>query len=340
VDLSQRVIVKALVSRHLGAHKGRTVLARHIDYLQRSGASEDGERPVFFDSHREQVEAKAEAIGWGSDRHHFRLIISPEHGDRLSDLRGYVREVMAKVAADLGEPQLTWMAVCHFDTDQPHAHVLVRGRRSDGRDLVMPRAYVSYGLRRRAQEVAQAELGKLTRSQAEDRVWRETVANRFTQLDRRLIEAADADGTVADGVGAPGAWRALSRGRLRHLEALGLAEHRGRRYLLVNDLEAQLRAAQLRIDVIRTLNQRRLEGAKRAELARGVVHGEVVKAGFHDELGTAGFVIVRDKAKNEHYAVLRAGAALPQNGSHVRLEARPEGRGVIVELSQRAGLNL
>lgn len=45
--------------------------------------------------------------------------------------------------ADLGEAKLDWLAVVHANTDQPHAHVMLRGRRADGRDLVIPRAYVS-----------------------------------------------------------------------------------------------------------------------------------------------------------------------------------------------------
>lgn len=57
----------------------------------------------------------------------------------------------------------------------------------------------------------------------ERRVWRATQADQFTALDRRLIAAQDSAGRVEDGVGGTDAWAALSRGRLRHLEALGLA---------------------------------------------------------------------------------------------------------------------
>jgi type IV secretory pathway VirD2 relaxase len=63
------------------------------------------------------------------DLHHFRLIISPEHGDRISDLKTYVLWVMAHVAAVFIKPDLIWRATCHSDTDQPHAHVQVRGER-------------------------------------------------------------------------------------------------------------------------------------------------------------------------------------------------------------------
>ncbi|WP_292020478.1 MULTISPECIES: type VI secretion protein [unclassified Brevundimonas] len=233
--------------------------------LKALGAGEDGERAAFFGPVREGVDATGATEGWTKDRHHFRFIISPEHGDRILDLQGFTREVMSRVADDLGEPGLNWIAVCHFDTDQPHAHVLVRGRRSDGRDLVIPRDYIGYGFRARAQEVAQERLGDLSRQDAERRVWRETEADRFTALDRRLLAAADTNVCVDDGIGGADAWTALTRGRLRHLERLGLAIRAGRRFQLSIDLEAKLRRLQLSKDVIRTLNQRRLEGARSTE---------------------------------------------------------------------------
>lgn len=332
MDVRQRVIVKALVSRHLGKAATRAgALAAHVAYLGRSGAGVEGARPDFFDRADDGVEAALETRGWSADRHHFRFIISPEHGDRIADLRGYVREVMARVSADLGEPELRWVATCHYDTDQPHAHVLVRGRRGDGRDLVIPRDYMGYGFRARAQEVAQERLGDLSRVEAERRVWKETQADRFTGLDRRLLAAADADGLVDDGVGGTGAWAALSRGRLRHLERLGLAMRAGRRYRLDPEMEMKLRTLQMRRDIIRTMNQRRLEGAREVRLlGREKVAGVVVKTGFHDEAGAAAFVVVRDALGVEHYGRLKVGGPALAVGDAVALSPLGQGMAVAV----------
>ena len=44
------------------------------------------------------------------------------------------------------------MAVDHWNTDNPHIHVLVRGRAADGHDLVISRDYISNGFRNRAAE--------------------------------------------------------------------------------------------------------------------------------------------------------------------------------------------
>ena len=331
LDVRQRVIVKALVSRHIGKGAERAAaLAAHVSYLGRSGAGVEGARPEFFDRETDAVQPMAETGDWSEDRHHFRFIISPEHGDRIEDLKGYVREVMGRVSADLGQPDLKWLATCHYDTDQPHAHVLVRGRRGDGRDLVIPRDYIGYGFRARAQEVAQERLGDLSRVEAERRIWKETGADRFTGFDRRLLSAADANGMVEDGVGVNDAWAALTRGRLRHLEGLGLAVRAGRRYRLDGEMETKLRTLQARRDIIRTLNQRRLEGAREVRpLGTERVRGVVVKSGFHDEAGAAPFVVVKDAARVEHYARVRAGD-VARVGSRIALEPMSNGLAQVV----------
>ena len=327
LDVRQRVMVKALVSRHSGKGFARGAkLASHVAYLGRLGAGEERGQAEFFGPVRDEIDGAVATAGWGKDRHHFRFIISPEHGDRIADLKDFTREIMGRVSADLGEPTMNWIAVCHFDTDQPHAHVLIRGRRADGRDLVIPRDYVGYGFRARAQEVAQERLGDLSRQDAERRIWRDTEADRFTAFDRRIMAAADANGQVNDGIGGNNAWAALTRGRLRHLEALGLASRVGRRYQLASDIEPRLRRLQLSKDVIRTLNQRRLEGAKSVDqLAKGQVSGRVVKAGFHDELGGSPYVVVRAADGHEHYARMCVGKIPPEIGKTVTLSLNTRG---------------
>lgn len=177
-----------------------------------------------------------------------------------------------------------------------------------------------HGFRARAQEVAHELLGDLSRADPEQRIWRETQADRFTGFDRRLLAAADADRLVDDGVGANDAWAALTRGRLRHLETIGLATREGRRYRLDPQMETRLRTLQLRQDIIRTLHQRRLEGAREVrELGAERVRGRVVRRGSRDELGDVPWVIVQDRDGVEHYARLGFGQTPPQAGRTVDL---------------------
>ncbi len=175
----------------------------------------------------------------------------------------------------------------------------------------------------------------------ERRVWRETQRDGFTNFDRRLLAAMDGEGMVGDAVGGKNAWAALTRGRLAHLESLGLAERQGRRFRLVDDLEGELRRLQSSKDVIRTLNQRRLETGKTAEVFReGRVSGRVMKAGFHDELGISPFAVVRDARGVEHYAQLAVGAALPTVGAQATLGMDARGVAKVVPDVGRGGEGL
>src|SRR5665213_1366524 len=103
----QRVVVKAMVSRHK-AGKATGSLRRHAAYLGRESASAGGKAGVFYDASRDAVDAKNEVSTWADDRHHFRLIVSPEHGGDIPDMTAYVRDVMRRVQRDLGT-DLTWV---------------------------------------------------------------------------------------------------------------------------------------------------------------------------------------------------------------------------------------
>ena len=111
-----------------------------------------------------------------------------------------------------------------------------------------------------------------------------------------------------------------------------MAVRAGRRFQLSPDLEAKLRRLQLSKDVIRTLNQRRLEGARSTgQLGKTPVQGKVVKTGFHDELGGSAYVVVRAADGSEHYGRLGVGKAAPAMGKTVTLSL--DGRGFAQVLS-------
>ena len=85
----------------------------------------------MFDARSDDADAKAFAERCEEDRHHFRFIISPEDTADLENLRTFTRELMKDVERDLGT-RLDWLAVDHWNTDNLHIHVLIRGRGDDG----------------------------------------------------------------------------------------------------------------------------------------------------------------------------------------------------------------
>ena len=87
-----------------------------------------------------------------------------EAANEIGALHGYTRRLLARVEQDLGR-RLEWIAVDHWDTDNPHTHLVIRGRDESGGDLVIAREYITHGMRVRATELATEWLGP--RSEAE-----------------------------------------------------------------------------------------------------------------------------------------------------------------------------
>lgn len=139
----QRVIVKARVVVHAKAGGAAGGMMRHTLYVERDGSSRDGERVQVFDRELDQADGAAFVDRCEGDRHHFRLIVSPEYGAQMGELKDYTREMMERAEKDLGT-SLDWIAAEHHDTGRPHVHLLIRGVREDGRDMVIPREYVSH----------------------------------------------------------------------------------------------------------------------------------------------------------------------------------------------------
>ena len=76
-------------------------LTRHASYLGRDSASADGKPGVFYDAAQQGLDAKEVTATWVPDRHHFRIIISPERGGDIPDMTAYVRDVIRRVEKDL-----------------------------------------------------------------------------------------------------------------------------------------------------------------------------------------------------------------------------------------------
>jgi type IV secretory pathway VirD2 relaxase len=87
----------------------------------------DGERGQLYGPERDQPDGCDFVERGEGDRHSFRMIVAPEDGERLSELRSFTRDVMAQMEADLGT-KLEWVAVDHYNTGHPHSHVVIRGK--------------------------------------------------------------------------------------------------------------------------------------------------------------------------------------------------------------------
>ena len=311
----RRVTIKARIVRLVG--KGAAAIA-HLRYLRRDGTTREGERGQLYGPQSDAADGKQFLARGADDRHQFRLIVSAEDGAEYQDLKPLTRRLMAQAEVDLGT-RLEWVAVDHYDTGHPHTHILLRGIDQNGRDLVIGRDYLSHGLRGRACELVELDLGPPSPRQDLERARWEMTAERLTKLDRTLVHEADTDRVVSSH-GRTTLDQALRAGRLAKLQALGLAEPLGAgRWRLRDDLEAILRTLGERDDIIRTMQR---EFARRGQ-ARGAFDpmiydpaaadawplvGRVVARGLADEHRDHEYLIVDATDGRTHYVPIGRGA--------------------------------
>jgi len=307
----RRVTVLARIVRHKGAHFRSAPLSKHISYLERDGVTRDGREASMFGAGDEQADPAAFAERCGDDRHHFRLIVSPEDAADLDDLRDYTRILMSRIANDL-DTQLDWVAVDHWNTDNPHIHILVRGVADDGNDLIIDRAYVASGIRTRAQEIATLELGPRSEREIQAALANEVGAERWTSLDQKLRNIADQMAGIIDlRPGSDLEMHGLLLGRAATLEKLGIAQTVGTAiWALEPDAEQTLRGLATRNDIIKTMHQAAARGGERLDLSSLALHmdvpdnpvvGRLVDRGLHNELAGSFYAIVDGADGRTHY---------------------------------------
>ena len=310
--LSRRVTIKSLLvnQRQVSPQS----LSKHLRYIERDGAGRDGERGRAYGPQADEADLDAFKERCADDRHHFRFIVSPEEGVDLDDLRTYTRHLMNRMKADLGT-RLEWVAVDHWNTDNPHTHLIVRGRDDTGKDLIIAGDYIAHGFRHRAAELATEWLGPRTELEIQQTLQREVEQERWTSLDHTLQREAGDDGRVqVRRFNEPKLQRQrlLLIGRLQCLQRLGLAdEAQPGTWTIHADAEKTLRALGERGDIIRTL-QRAMGGQPR-ELAvfepgddgRTII-GRVAAKGLADELRDRSYLVIDGVDGKAHYVALNA----------------------------------
>ncbi len=335
---ARRAVVKTRLVR-LGA-KGLAGARAHLRYIQRDGVTREGNPGQLYGPATDQADGRAFLERSAGDRHQFRFIVSAEDGAEYPDLKPYVRRLMAQAEHDLGT-QLDWVAVDHFNTDNPHTHIMLRGVDDQGANLVIAREYIAHGLRARAAELASIDLGPRTDREIEDRLRHDVTQERLTAIDRQLLRRLGPDHVVSAASNDP-FQQAIRAGRLRTLGAMGLAEDLGHgRWRLAGDVAETLRRMGERGDIIRTM-QRELTARNldRAGIDNRIddslqvpVIGRVIHRGLADDHRDRQYLIVDGIDGRVHYLTIGQGdlAGPTPEGSIVRVtravaEIRPADR--------------
>jgi type IV secretory pathway VirD2 relaxase len=315
---ARRVVIKSryVVLQKAGAHSVST----HLRYIERDGVTRDGGRGQAYGPETDTADLKAFEERGKGDRHQFRFIVSVEDAGELEDLRGYTREFMQRMATDL-ETRLDWVAVDHWDTDNPHMHIVLRGRATNGQDLVIAPDYMAHGMRTRASELATEWLGPRSELEIRQGLLREVEQERLTSLDRALLRHATLDRVDLTQQPNDRPRQTLLRARLQRLEAMELAGRiDANHWQLSPNMQQTLTAMGERGDILRTMHKalrgQRRECVLETEPTRPVI-GRIAAKGLADELNDRGYLVVDGIDGRAHYARLPVGAdlaALPVGG--------------------------
>ena len=315
---TRRVVVRARYVRMTKSTLGPA--HAHLRYILRDGTTREGEPGHLYDAdghaNADPFLARSE-----NDPHQFRFIVAPEDSARLADLQPVIRDLMKQMEQDLGT-KLDWVAVDHFNTGHTHTHVVVRGRDERGQDLIMAREYISHGIRGRMQDLVTLELGPETALERVARQSNEIGQERLTGLDRGLIARATEHVLVVASSPLDPQRHAVTMGRLRKLETLGLAkEERAGVWAFDPQMEPKLRQLGERADKIKMM-QRALDtvGLERAPgtyaiFDRGTrkepLVGRVVGTGLVDEISDRSWLVVDATDGRVHY--IEVGRLKPEN---------------------------
>lgn len=331
----RRVIVKARITKFKVGNLGAA--QAHLRYIQRDGVTPEGEPGKLYSREADEAHGAAFLEPCADDRHQFRLIVSPEDGAQLRDLKPFVRDLMAQVERDL-DTKLDWVAVDHYNTGNPHTHIVIRGKDDTGNDLVIAKDYMSHGFRQRARELVTLELGPEPEYDMRLKLSREVQAERFTRLDQALLKHVD-NGFLVVSTMPPEdrQTHASQMGRLKTLQSLGLAEEKQTGvWQIAPEIDAKLRLLGQRGDIIKTMHR----VLREAEIDRPAgsfavfdnskpgsrIVGRVAGIGLTDEINDRHYVVVDGVDGKVHYADV----------GHLKPEFGPE-KGMIVAIEGRDG---
>jgi type IV secretory pathway VirD2 relaxase len=322
-QLSRRCVIKARYVSMTG--NGPKIAKAHLAYLERDGVERDGSPGQLYGADLAfDVEAFRAPVK--DEPRQFRFIVSPEDA-HLLDLTEFTRQLMAQVEKDTGR-RLDWAAVNHYNTGNPHVHIVVRGLDRDGDEVRIDGRYIAQEMRWRAQEIVTRELGRRPEIELSPVRNPEIERGRFTHLDRVIESVVRPEGTVSLNriLAEPGGEGRSCVARLQSLERFGIATNDGAGvWRLEPEWQQSLKNLGERNDVIDRL--RPLIGDRAIEFRiideqrpANAFEGRVVAKGLDDELVGRMFLAIKTAAGESIYLRLPPEIAEPlREGDSVRV---------------------
>ena len=304
---SRRAVVKARIVKNDGASY-RNKVRLHLKYIEREGSGLDGKKGEFYTSEREVIDGAEFLKRSEKDEHSFRFIVSLEDGNSL-DLKDQTRTLIKKMENDL-DTKLDWIAVDHYNTDDPHTHIVIRGVSDRGEVLRIERDYISNGIRNRAREIVTMELGHRTEIEISEGINKSIQSERITEIDHHIERNKTVHGHVdyndfSSSENSLFSAKIIEK-RLQYLKEIGLSNQtKDGDWFVANNFKNELKERGDRGDIIKMMNKEmsvKKEDASVFNAKPGTrIFGNVVRRGLSDEMSDNEYLVVRDEHGKNHY---------------------------------------
>lgn len=325
----RRVIVKASYVLPNTSH-ARTIIRHHLHYAAHNKNDELKKSSELYSHENEHINIQEKIRDFQKSTHFFNIIISPEDGDNL-DLKKFTRDFIKKVEGDLGT-KLDWVAGNHYDTNDPHVHLLVKGEDDQGKKLILTRDYISRGLRARACQVATNKLGLRTRDEVLKSLELDVLKPKKTELDKIIVDKIKGNSfnfhqSLLDELQELP--KSLFIERLGYLESKGLAKKEPDNFWhidsqLFKKLEELGRTTSIleRLSSGLRINRQDCEIVTAKSLADGIIKGHAIERGFKDNHSDIEYLVIKSKEKKFVYVELEkySEKSLAKVGEFIQIE--------------------
>jgi hypothetical protein len=266
-----------------------------VSYMEQEGKGKDGTSPELFTEDGKNIEDALHAE-YPEEERFYKIILSPENGDRL-DMERYTKDFMKSFQQSEGK-EFKWAASVHYDTEHPHAHILVRGVDESGKEVNLSRDTIKYGMRGQASRLATMELGHRTEAEIAQQKQKELHAERLTQLDKTIKEKLDRESRIKPKTPE-------EKSRLTYLSSIGMAEqNRNGSFTVDGKFDQKLKYLQRDNDILKTVygKEAKLQDKDFIMYRKGwTVDGVIIKKGIENEMTEKSYALVQDKHGKKYY---------------------------------------
>jgi len=280
---SRRVIVRNRIVRM--NEYGKKAAKLHLKYVEREGVEQDGSKGILYGS-RDGFDRDSMSKELPGEQNQFRFIISPEDGAEV-DLTALTRRLVRRMEMDTGR-KFIWGAVNHYNTDNPHTHLIIRGVDADGDEVRLERDYITSGIRHQAADLLTKELGSRARLDVVRQFVREVEQDRYTSLDAAINKQAEGLRLNECDIESTFVPTKAIQARLRYLQRVQLASRNKQgQWRLDEGWESKLRDLGKHAEIINSMQQRHKSHNNNSLVILQPNHeitGRIVSKGLSDEM--------------------------------------------------------